>query len=207
MTPPAFSGGRFLFRPAFPFTGRLRGAFHNRCRFRVVSGAFRMFADPLLLLFPAAMAFAGAMDLFTMTIPNRVPLVLVASFVCLAPFAGFSWVQAGYHAGVGLAALAVGILCFARGWVGGGDAKLFAAAALWFGPTHVLQYLLVASVIGGALTLFVLIARRLPLPAGLARQGWLARLHDTGEGVPYGVALAGAALIVYPQTMWMAGPA
>lgn len=165
-----------------------------------------MFADPLVLLVPAVMAFAAAMDLFTLTIPNRAPLVLVAGFACLAPFAGLGWIEIGYHAGVSLAALAAGVLCFTRGWIGGGDAKLFAAAALWFGPAHVLQYLLVASIVGGALTLFVLVGRRMPLPGGLARQAWLARLHDADEGVPYGIALAGAALIVYPQTVWMAGP-
>ena len=87
----------------------------------------------ILLLFPAMMALAGAMDLFTMTIPNRIPLLLVAGFVCIAPFAGFDWTDIGYHLAIGTAALLCGLFCFARGWIGGGDAKLFAATALWIG--------------------------------------------------------------------------
>ena len=47
--------------------------------------------------------------------------------------------------------------------------------------------------------------RKLPLPAVLARQKWIMRLHETGGGVPYGIALAAAALMVYPKTGWMPG--
>jgi prepilin peptidase CpaA len=45
--------------------------------------------------------------------------------------------------------------------------------------------------------------RQLPLPAALARQPWILRLHETGAGIPYGIALAAAALAVYPKTGWM----
>ena len=61
-----------------------------------------------------------------------------------------------------------------------------------------------ASLFGGALTMTAIIQfRKLPLPAVLARQGWILRLHETGAGVPYGIALAAAALTVYPKTGWM----
>ncbi len=85
------------------------------------------------------------------------------------------------------------------GWIGGGDAKLAAATALWFGFDYLLDYLVYASLFGGVLTLLLIQFRRLPLPALLARQKWILRLHDNGGGVPYGIALAAAALIVYPQ--------
>jgi len=62
-----------------------------------------------------------------------------------------------------------------------------------------------ASIFGGVLTILLIQFRKLPLPAPLARQGWIMRLHDTGGGVPYGIALAAAALIVYPKTGWMPG--
>jgi prepilin peptidase CpaA len=45
--------------------------------------------------------------------------------------------------------------------------------------------------------------RRLPLPDAFARQVWIQRLHEKSGGVPYGIALAAAALVVYPQTGWM----
>ena len=95
--------------------------------------------------------------------------------------------------------------CFAQGWIGGGDAKLAAATALWFGFGHLLDYLVYASLFGGALTLLLIQFRHLPLPGLLARQHWILRLHEKGGGVPYGIALAAAALIVYPQYRLDAG--
>src|SRR6478752_3355438 len=86
-----------------------------------------------LLLFPALMAFAAASDLFTMTISNRVSLALAAGFLALAPLSGMGLYDILLHAGAGAAVLAVAFVCFAMGWVGGGDAKVAAAAALWFG--------------------------------------------------------------------------
>jgi prepilin peptidase CpaA len=53
------------------------------------------------------------------------------------------------------------------------------------------------------LTLVILQARRWPLPAVLARQPWIARLHAIETGIPYGIALAVAGLIVYPETAFM----
>ena len=88
---------------------------------------------------------------------------------------------------------------FSIGWIGGGDAKLAAATALWFGFDYLLDYLVYASLFGGVLTLLLIQFRLLPLPAPLARQTWILRLHETGGGVPYGIALAAAALVVYPQ--------
>jgi prepilin peptidase CpaA len=92
---------------------------------------------------------------------------------------------------------------FSQGWIGGGDAKLAAATALWFGFDHLLDYMIYASLFGGALTLVLLQFRKLPLPAVMARQKWILRLHEAGGGVPYGIALAAAALMVYPKTGWM----
>ena len=63
--------------------------------------------------------------------------------------------------------------------------------------------MVVASLFGGALTLLLIQFRLLPLPAVLARQKWILRLHEKGGGVPYGIALAAAALVVYPETGWM----
>jgi prepilin peptidase CpaA len=157
-----------------------------------------------LTLFPATMAFAASSDLFTMTIANRVSLVLVGGFFVLAVLTGMSPAAIGWHAGAGAAVLVVGFVLFSLGWVGGGDAKLAAATALWFGFAHLLDYLLYASIFGGALTLALIQFRMLPLPQVLAGREWIERLHRTGGGVPYGIALAAAALLVYPHSEWMA---
>ena len=156
-----------------------------------------------LLLFPALMAFVAASDLLTMTISNRVTLFLVAGFLVIAVLSGMGLYDMLSHAGAGLAVLLVAFSCFAMGWIGGGDAKVAAATALWFGFGHLLEYLIYASLFGGALTLFLLQFRQWPLAALLSRQDWLLRLHDQNSGIPYGIALALGALLVYPETTWI----
>ena len=156
-----------------------------------------------LLLFPALMAFAAASDLFTMTISNRVSLVLAGGFLVLAVASGMGPTDILLHAGAGAVVLAIAFLCFAMGWVGGGDAKIAAAAALWFGFAHLMNYLLYASLFGGALTLLLVQFRQWPLPYALAGQPWLLRLHAKESGIPYGIALAIGALMIYPETEWV----
>jgi prepilin peptidase CpaA len=157
---------------------------------------------PLLLVFPTAMAFAGAMDLLTMTIPNRVSLALLAAFAAAAPLTGMPWAQFFSHLLAGFAILALGILMFARGWIGGGDAKLLAAAMLWLGFEHAVQYVFLVSLLGGVLAAAILAYRNLVPPLWLASQHWAMRRHDRKTGVPYGIALAAAALWIYPSTKW-----
>jgi prepilin peptidase CpaA len=135
-----------------------------------------------LLLFPALMAFAAASDLFTMTISNRVSLALIAGFIVLAVLGGMGLNDILMHFGAGAAVLAVAFACFAMGWVGGGDAKVAASVAL---------------------TVLLIQFRQWPLPSLLAGQPWLDRLHDKQSGIPYGIALAIGALIIYPQTEWI----
>ena len=156
-----------------------------------------------LSLFPGLMAFAAATDLFTMTIPNRVSLALVAGFFALALAIGMSPAVVASHVGAGLLVLGVSFGLFARGWIGGGDAKLAAATALWLGFGGLMDYLLYASIFGGALTLILMRFRLAPLPAMLEGQPWAARLHRFDTGIPYGIALAAAALVVYPDSAFM----
>src|SRR5471030_2757597 len=156
-----------------------------------------------LLLFPALMAFAASSDLLTMTISNRLSLALAASFFVLTLVIGMSWPAIGMHLVAGALVLVFSFGFFSQGWIGGGDAKLVAATALWFGFDYLLDYLVYASLFGGVLTLVLIQFRKLPLPAPLARQPWILRLHETGGGIPYGIAHAAAALAVYPKTAWM----
>ncbi len=156
-----------------------------------------------ILVFPALMAFAAASDLLTMTISNRVSLALAAGFLALALASGMGLSEVLSHLGAGAIVLAASFACFSFGWIGGGDAKMAAAAALWFGFGHLLDYLVYASLFGGALTLLLLQFRQWPLPCLLAGQSWLLKLHAKDGGIPYGIALATGALVVYPQTEWI----
>jgi prepilin peptidase CpaA len=149
------------------------------------------------------MAFAAASDLLTMSISNRVSLALSAAFLALALTCGFPLPTILWHLAAGLLVLAAGFGLFARGLVGGGDAKLAAAAALWLGLDRLFDYALVGALLGGVLTLGLLVFRFMPLPGWLARHESAVRLHQCDAGVPYGIALAAAALLIYPSTIWM----
>ena len=158
----------------------------------------------ILAIFPICMIFATFYDLFTMTIPNKITLALLIGFAVFAPLAGMGWETALWHVGVALAVLVVGFGLFSIGVMGGGDAKLLAASALWFGTAFTLPYLLAASVLGGLLTLAIIIVRRMELPKSLLSVDWVTRLHNKKTGVPYGAALGPAALYVFTETPWMA---
>ncbi|PPD16226.1 MAG: peptidase [Methylobacterium sp.] len=155
----------------------------------------------LLLVFPALMAFAAMSDLLTMTIPNRVSLLLVATFLVMAWLTGMDWQTIGLHIAAGALVLVITFTLFALGWIGGGDAKLAAATGLWCGFGVLLDYALAASVLGGLLTLLILSWRRLLLPEFALKVNWIARLHHAKTGIPYGIALAAAGLLVYPNTL------
>jgi len=100
--------------------------------------------------------------------------------------------------------LTIGTAAFAAGWLGGGDVKLFAATCLWLKPETLISYSVYAGLIGMALALALVLWRKMPLPAMLSSQDWMVRLHSPKEGVPYGIALAAAGLLVYPQSPFMA---
>jgi prepilin peptidase CpaA len=151
---------------------------------------------PLVIL----LALAAGWDLASYTIPNFIPVVILVSFGIFSIAAGYTVASYGTHALAALIGLIAGFALFALGFIGGGDAKLFAAVAAWFGLHDLLQYVLVASVFGGGLTLFLLAARQWPLPATLASRAWMMRLHEPRAGIPYGVALAAGAVAILPYT-------
>jgi prepilin peptidase CpaA len=159
----------------------------------------------LLLFFPALMAFAAFSDMLTMTIPNRVSLLLIAGFVAMAVLTGMPLKTFGLHVAAGFVVLAVTFTMFALGWIGGGDAKLAAATALWLGFEQLLPYLVYASLAGGVLTIALVKLREAPLPGMAKGWAWAQRLHGIEKGIPYGLALGIAALVVLPNTaIWRA---
>lgn len=145
-------------------------------------------------LFPGtliALAAAGAwLDWRHRLLPNWLCGIagaagLVAAL--LGPGGGPVW----SHAVHALIALLVGMALFAGGVIGGGDAKFYAALALWFPLDDSFRLLLLVSLAGLILMLVMwgLIWRREPEGAGrLARS------------VPYGVAIAAGAVI---QSLFM----
>lgn len=160
----------------------------------------------VLMTFAAIMVFAAAMDLLTMTIPNRVSIALVAAFAVAAPLMGLAPHEILSHVGAGLLVLAAAFVLFALGGFGGGDAKLLAAGALWIGFDNLLLYLVCVTIFGGILALAILSYRRMPARA-LPIPDWALRLHDRNSGIPYGIAIASSALLVFPLTPWVVASA
>lgn len=156
-----------------------------------------------LSIFPLCMVFATFCDIFTMTIPNKISLLLIGAFAVAAPLAGMEAMTILWHVLTAIGVLVVGFLLFNLGVMGGGDAKLLAASALWFGAFDAISYVLIASIMGGVLTMIILGIRSRTLPSFLLSVDWIFRLHDKKEGVPYGAALGPAALLVFAYSPWM----
>ena len=162
-----------------------------------------MVLEGLKLFFPGLMAYAACSDLFTMRISNRLSAALTFGFIGMALVSGLSMTEIGLHAGAGALVFVICFGLFTQGWIGGGDAKLAAAVSLWLGFDHLLTYFIYVSLFGGVLTVIMLRFRGNPLPFYLAQKAWVQRLHEPSAGVPYGIALAAAALVIYPQIGWM----
>lgn len=160
-----------------------------------------MLAAIIFVVFPFCMAFAAISDMLSMTIANRVSLILVATFIVVAPMTGMEWSTYGWHLAAGGTVLAVTFCLFALGGMGGGDAKLLSATAVWmgFGLTLV-QYLVYATLFGGALTVAILLYRKSPLSVFTGHLLPLRHFADRDAGVPYGIALAAGAMLVFPTT-------
>ena len=155
------------------------------------------------VIFTFTMVYAGLNDLTTMRIRNGLVLGLLAAYAILAPLAGFADGEMAWSVAIAAGILVVCFVFFAFGWMGGGDVKLLAVTALWLGPDHTPAFLVYTALFGGALTLAVLRLRLVGLPEFLGNRPWIARLQSDQSGVPYGVAVTLAALVVFPQTRWM----
>ncbi|PZX13116.1 prepilin peptidase CpaA [Palleronia aestuarii] len=156
------------------------------------------------VFFTGAMIYAALEDARCYTIRNKLVLAVAGGWLLVAPLAGLSLAQMGLSLGTGALVLAVTFTLFALNAIGGGDAKLAAAAALWLGPEGALAFALGTMLIGGVLAMALLAFRAAPLPATLYGQAWVARLQSPQTGLPYAVAMAPAALLALPSAPWLA---
>ncbi|WP_379061657.1 prepilin peptidase [Mesorhizobium sp. UC22_110] len=155
----------------------------------------------IFVVFPFCMLFAAVSDMLSMTIANRVSVVLTLTFMAVAPFTGMDWAAYGLHLATGMLVLCFTFGLFAMGGMGGGDAKLLAATSVWMGfNMNLLQYLVFASLIGGALTLAILVYRKSPLASLTGHSTFLRHFADEKVGVPYGIALGLGGLLAFPES-------
>jgi prepilin peptidase CpaA len=141
---------------------------------------------------PVLLVWAGAVDIFMRVIPNRVVLLLAACFGFFAAAAWMPFAEIAAHIACACAVLACGFWLFSRRLIGGGDAKLLAVAALWFGFDNLLPFLAATALAGGVLSLAY-------LALNAARAG-LGRASE--PTIPYGAAVAVGALAILPD--WLA---
>jgi prepilin peptidase CpaA len=158
----------------------------------------------LLSAFPLVLIAAAIKDATTMTITNWIPLAALGLFLALAPVK-LPLAELGAHGLVAGGALLLGFAMFSFNWVGGGDAKLLAAAALWLGWSAMPEFLLWTALAGGGLSLGLMLARRaalyLPFVAPFASgEGAVARLLSPKGDIPYGLAIAAGGLAAFPHS-------
>jgi prepilin peptidase CpaA len=153
------------------------------------------------------MIFAAISDLNTFRIPNWLTALTAALFFPMAFATGMPLVDFGWHVLAGVILFVVGYLLFSFGLFGGGDAKLMAAAGLWFGTTESLSFLFLTALAGGVLAagvaLWSLGAAILEIH-GPSEESFLRRaFKKVNLKLPYGFALAVGAILAFPKTWWM----
>lgn len=152
------------------------------------------------IVFLGAMATAAFTDLTRYEIPNWISLVIVAAFAVAAIGDSLGLQAIAWHLAMGVAVLVAGFALFALSVFGGGDAKLLAAAALWFGQAPLLKFLIYVALVGGIIGIVIICLRRVPLPPKWTEKRWVRRLYSPEQGMPYGIAIAIAAGLVYAPT-------
>lgn len=153
-----------------------------------------------LFILPTLVIIAGINDLTTMKIPNRINLAIFFSFFPVALLMGMDWTILGLSSLIGFGVLLAGMIMFALRWIGGGDAKLFAAVALWMGPQGSLAFILLSALVGGLFCIILMNARAWFQVYVPGMPPWAQRLMQPKGDIPYGVAIAAGALWAYPTS-------
>jgi len=153
----------------------------------------------IVMIFAGTMLTAAAKDATSMTIPNWISLAVIAGFFLLLPFTWAGWDVFSEHLLVGLAFFVAGFVMFALGWLGGGDAKLMAATGLWWQWDDATIYIVYTTFLGGALALLLVFGRKF-IPERVLTAQWAYHLFRDEKKMPYGLALAGGALLTLPKS-------
>tara|TARA_Y100000588_G_scaffold104285_1_gene113725 strand:+ start:819 stop:1331 length:513 start_codon:yes stop_codon:yes gene_type:complete len=152
-----------------------------------------------LSVFVVLIFWAALSDLVSFKIPNAIPIAISLLFLPTALLLGWDLSVILTHIVAGAGVLLLGFLLFMRGYIGGGDAKLLAAASIWTGFEALYAFFLFVSIAGGILAILLLGFRWFNLPKHLQRIAWLERLHGEKKHIPYGVAISSGAIIALIQ--------
>jgi prepilin peptidase CpaA len=153
-----------------------------------------------IAILQALLAVACASDVARRRVPNAIVAALAAGGLA-ARWAGGGVTAAAWGAAAGAGVLALLLPAWATGKLGGGDAKLAAAAAVWLGPSRLIAFLVLSAAAGLPVALATWVARRLELrrlARGGAAAGAEAKASSPRETVPFAVAIAMGALLAMP---------
>jgi prepilin peptidase CpaA len=160
----------------------------------------------MLAAFIILMGTAAVSDLSTYRIPNRLVLTIALLFILAAPLAGMPLEIAFWHLLAGVLLFVLGYGLFSLGMIGGGDAKLVAAAALWVGWTALPHFLLYTALAGGLLAFAMLIwefiRMHVELTAANPESSLIKRIAALKPDLPYGVAIAVGACAALARSWW-----
>ncbi len=156
-----------------------------------------------MMLLPAMVVLAGVGDFLTMRIPNWLNVVIALSVFPMAWLAGMPFEVFQWHLVTGTLVLVASFGLFAGGVIGGGDAKLFAATALWMGWPQVVPFLIVTTLAGGVLAVVMKFWQAVRIEHEVKNAAWLKQVIRSNLDLPYGVAIAAGCVATYPQTWWM----
>jgi prepilin peptidase CpaA len=155
-------------------------------------------------LFPILMIIAGAGDALSLRIPNWLTLTMAVLFFPMALATGMPLSVIAEHAAIGFALLVAGFLFFSFGLFGGGDAKLLAAAGLWFGSAQTLPFIVFTALAGGVMAFGIGIWTMTSMSWEIHDLPWVERVKKLRPNVPYGYAFAIGAILTFPDSWWMA---
>ena len=157
-------------------------------------------------LLPALMIVAALSDVTSFRIPNWLTALIAALFFPMALITGMPLVEFMWHLAAGAILFFVGYALFAFRVFGGGDAKLMAAAGLWFGTAQTLPFLTMTAFAGGILALaiaawsvFMIYWQVNGASQGSAIDKTLQKVRPK---LPYGFAFAVGAILAFPNTWW-----
>ena len=163
-----------------------------------------------LALFPTLLIIAATSDVMTYRIPNWLTVLIALLFFPMAfatamPLGAFTW-----HLLAGVLLFTIGFIFFQLNLMGGGDAKLFGAAGLWFGMTSVPAFLELTAFAGLLQVIFMMGWAVVMFSANISADdsrmaGLWARLRPVTPNVPFGFAIALGGIVAFQNTWWLRG--
>ena len=163
-----------------------------------------------LALLPTLLIIAATSDAMTYRIPNWLTILTALLFFPMAFATAMPLVGLGWHLAAGVLLFTIGFILFQFGLLGGGDAKMFAAAGLWFGMANVTSFVTQTAIAGLIQVVFMMVWSLIMLSTEFngtqsRLSGFWAKLKPMTPNVPFGFAIALGGIVAFRDTWWLHG--